>query len=194
MDRLEFRIKGLTTGHVRRFQRLRRPPGSWPIGLPSKGLILWPLALLVAYGLLGPPSVEIGDGGQRIKAREVLVLVDVSGSMNAHQGRKDAALASLRSAGISTGDQVGIGGSSSNILETIIDELAKRPRVDAIWIVSDFYDGSDLVKGSDTQRYDRLLRLLRRRGIRLYLSTVAQVPPPDHIRAARASGGSWGRF
>ena len=195
MDRLEFRIKGLTTGQVRSFQRLTRPPGSWPIGLSSKGLVLWPLALLVAYGLLGPRSVKIGgDRVVWIKASEVLVLVDTSGSMGAYEAPKDAALASLRSAGISTGDQVGIGGSASNLLETITDELAKRSRVDAIWVVSDFHDGSDLVSGNNTQRYERLLRLLRQRGIRLYLSTVDRDPPRDHIQAAHASGGDWSRF
>jgi len=195
MDRLIFRIKGLTKGKVKRLRRLPKPPGNLPFGLSGKALVLWTLALVVAYALLGPPSVKIGDkDGVWIKANRVLVLVDTSGSMNSYVVRKDEALAKLNAAGISTEDQVSIGGSASDILGTIIRELAKRPKVEAIWMVSDFFDGSDLVNGNDRQRYEQLLRLLRRRGIKLYLSTVARTPPPDHIEAVRASGGDWGQF
>jgi len=195
MDRLEFRINGLTKGKVKRLRRLLQPPGNLPFGLSGKALFLWPLALVVAYALLGPPSVKIGDkGGVWIKANKVLVLVDTSGSMDSYVVRKDEALAKLHSAGISTEDQVPIGGSASYILETITRELAKRPQVGAIWMVSDFLDGSDLVSGNDKRRYEQLLRLLRQRGIKLYLSTVAKAPPPDHIEAVRASGGDWGQF
>lgn len=152
-------------------------------------MILWSLFLLVAYGLLGSRSVEIG--GMRIRANAVLVLLDTSGSMNVHQARKDAALARLRSAGISTGDQEEIGGSASNLLGKITEALAKRPRVDAIWMVSDFYDGTDL---NSDNRYEQLLRLLRQRRIKLYLSTVDSIPHEYLINAARASGGDWGRL
>ena len=198
MDRLQFRIAGLTRRRVRRFQQLTRPPASQPfplttIGLAAKGLILAPLIVVAASGLLEPTPVQVAPG-LPIRAREVVVLLDGSGSMGAFVLQTQAALNRLRATGRWDGNSVGIGGSASGILEAITNALANRPSADAVWIVSDFHDGTDLVTGEDTRRYDQLVRLLLDRRVRLYLSTVSREPPPDQIQAALRSHGNWHKF
>ena len=198
MDRLQFRIAGLTRRRARRFQQLTRPAAIQPvplatIGLGAKGLILAPLIVVAASGLFEPTPVLVAPG-MPIRAREVIVLRDTSGSMDDFVPQTQTALNRLRATGRWDGSWVEIFGSADGILEKITSELAGQPGADAVWIVSDFHDGTDLVNGEDTRRYDQLLRLLLDRRVRLYLSTVSREPPPDQIQAALRSHGSWRKF
>ena len=193
MNRLEFRISGVASPQVRRIQRATRLPARGVLGLSGPSLILIaPLVLLLVSELSGPPRIDIG--GMTIEGREVLVLRDMSTSMDSFKAITDRALAAIRSAGTWNGVPVAIGGSASRILETIDDELVRRPGVDTVWIVSDFNDGTDLVINRDTTRYDELLRLLLSRRAKLYLSSVNTDPTPDQLQAVRATRGEWHRF
>ena len=155
-------------------------------------ILIAPLVLLLVSELSGPPRIDIG--GMTIEGREVLVLRDMSTSMDSFKAITDRALAAIRSAGTWNGVPVAIGGSASRILETIDDELVRRPGVDTVWIVSDFNDGTDLVINRDTTRYDELLRLLLSRRAKLYLSSVNTDSTPDQLQAVRATRGEWHRF
>jgi hypothetical protein len=115
--------------------------------------------------------------------------------MRHFDSRTRAALAHLREKGISPDDPVHIGGSASNILGTITNALSARPNIDAIWIISDFNDGTDLVtKSGDRSGYEQLMKTIHQRQIRIYLSTVNVPPTNDQIQAAEESGGGWSTF
>ncbi len=195
MDRLDIRVSGLTSRRVERVRRMMGPPGSrQPRHSGWSPIVVVPVVLLVVTALSGPPSVVIDGTDFRIEANQVLLLLDMSGSMSAFTDATDEALAAIRSAGIWDGDAVRIGGSASRILETIRDSLAVRPGADAVWIISDFNDSTDLVVDGDSTRYRELVRLLLDRQVRLYLSTVNTTPTSDQLRAVQETGGAWHKF
>ena len=154
-----------------------------------RGVVIAVLVVVAAVAVLADPCVVVS--GLCIRANEILLFIDDSGSMSQFRTETNEALNTIRSAGIVLNDSIPIGGSASGILEHFRQGLKDRPRVDAVYMVSDFNDGSDLIAGTDSTGYRTLLRLLRQRGIRLYLSTVNLAPCPDHVSLARATGGGW---
>lgn len=190
MSRLEFTVCGLTRSRVRRLRRTLSPRiGHGGAGVSPAKLVVLPLVVVAAVAVLADPCVVVS--GLCIRANEILLFIDDSGSMSQFRTETNEALNTIRSAGIVLNDSIPIGGSASGILEHFRQGLKDRPRVDAVYMVSDFNDGSDLIAGTDSTGYQTLLRLLRQRGIRLYLSTVHLTPCPDHVSLARATGGDW---
>ncbi len=190
MSRFEFTVRGLTRSRVRQLRRTLSPRiGHGGAGVSPVKLVVLPLVVVAAVAVLADPSVVVS--GLSIRANELLLFIDDSESMSQFRTETNEALNAIRSDGIALDDSIPIGGSASGILEHFRRELDARPRVDAVYMVSDFNDASDLIAGTDSTGYRTLLRLLRQRGIRLYLSTVNLTPCPDHVSLARATGGGW---
>ena len=102
-------------------------------------------------------------------------------------------LSRMRAAGITVNNRVDVPGWSWganyqwSFLNGLEDGVAKSPMVDTVYIITDFSAGDN--EGNNAEGLSRFLRVLARRHLRLYWSSVRDPVPADYQRIARWSGG-----
>ncbi|MCZ6727378.1 MAG: hypothetical protein O7A98_08480 [Acidobacteria bacterium] len=186
MSYVEFSASGLTRARLRRLRSALRPHSSGPGRLSGAKAGAWSLAVAAALLAAQAPSSAIDPTD--IRARRILLVVDDSGSMGSYLSQREDVLDQLAKRGVDVGNKVAISGSASGVREKITAGLAAHPNVDAVYLISDFHDGTDLVANDN---FDRLKSFLLARNVSLYLGTVALKPCPDQIRLADLTGGGW---
>jgi hypothetical protein len=199
---------------VRRWQKQSRlvPPFSSVLG-GNIGWFLVGLAGLYVYHSYLNYHSRFGKStafvqGKAFAAKNVILLVDESGSMKAHyEGNEyfpdtepilQKQLEQLRASGISVGERhrpLGFGfsvvGHQRNALHTLDAALQENPTADAVYLFSDF-DPTNVPYEpdySDSDGYARLRELLRKGHRRLYLGTVRKQPDRKLIQITKESGG-----
>lgn len=204
MDRFEFRTNSVTRDQWRRInRRLNRGPGGpslrgrWRAGAGIGGAPL-PLAipilcgvLLIAAGIDKPGAVV---NGVTVQGSHILVVEDISGSMGSSQGelaRQKARFGGTLFEGSLTinGFGAGSGGDGSNLLHVLQGALPARRGVDTVYVFSDFQPGTASWDCNDLEGLAQFRELIRRAGVRLYLSTVNMLPSAGLLAIARESGG-----
>jgi hypothetical protein len=212
MRRLEFHASAASEDDLRRWQtRLTHPLRLALCG--ATGWFLAGVAFLYVYhaylnyhSRFGKPVALVE--GKAFTAKNVILLVDTSGSMRAHDEDNkhfpdtepilQRQLERLQTSGISVGDRFGaqgfgfsVVGDASNGLHSLEAALQRNPNADTIYLFSDF-DPTNVPYPpdfSDADGYARLREVLRQGHRRLYIGTVRKQPDRELIRIARESGG-----
>lgn len=135
-------------------------------------------------------------------AKNVIILPDESGSMRNKQSQLAGLINYLQKSGVNAENQhrTDGGGFASqgppdNSLKILETALQTTPGADAIFVFSDFnpatgnFPVADDPDAHDEAGFQRLRQLLGERRRRLYLGTVAHMPPAELIEIARRSGG-----
>jgi hypothetical protein len=152
--------------------------------------------------LTGEPVVYTPGGV--IIGRDVVVIRDVSNSMHTaiRRDRLQRLIDSLESKRMHTSQVTANGfgvtaNNSQNLLNAINKAVAENLNIDSFYAFSDF----EIVPDSEFRRaeknywkndgagYQRLERLLKEGGARLYLGTVKHAPLSELAAIARRSGG-----
>ncbi len=191
MSQLYFKIKGLTKKKSRRWPKHTQP------SVVTSNIIAWcAVAATVVYST-GAMTHKAEIDGMTIKGTKVLVIEDVSGSMNSGRRNKlEKHRTNLKKSGMVLNKENnygahGLGVSNkynNNLLKNIENGLGKDSEVDTIYAFSDFQASGDSWK-SDETGYQRLEELLSEKGVRLYLGTVEHDPPEKLTEIAKKSGG-----
>jgi hypothetical protein len=157
------------------------------------GLAILAVLAAAAYAGHNRPIAALGDAA--VVARTVLVLRDVSGSMDG----TEAALATQTQAALAAGVRVaadvrtvGFGmspaGDPGNALRTL-ERVLRHVEADAVYVFSDFDNQTGSYDDADAEGLARLEALLVAERMRLYLATVRLDPDPRLVEIATASGG-----
>ena len=187
MVRIEFRVTGATEDDTRQWRGLNHSLGP-RIKLAMAGAA----AAILIYTFSSPRTAVIGD--TPVVARNIIAMVDTSGSMKGRETERDAQLLALERSGMVVGRHAigGAGvssvGAGTNLLKQLLPVLQARTEVDALYVFSDF----TVIDDQDTNDEAGLQRLrgeLKKRGLKLYLSTVNQKPAKELIEIAVESGG-----
>ncbi|MGH7768669.1 MAG: hypothetical protein ACREQP_14550 [Candidatus Binatia bacterium] len=187
--RLHFRITGLSDRDI---EVERRGNAARP-SVPAAKLLLWTAiagAVVYSVGTLAPERKV-----EAILASKLLVITDTSGSMRGTEFLLNKQLEHLGNAGVSLrrGTALGFGvsvtGWNENFLHQLQQALAANQELDAVYLFSDFTYMDEPIDGSDGAGYEELNQILSRRGLRLYLGTVRDQPPPMLVESAAQSGG-----
>ena len=198
--RVEFRIVGLEESQTRRWPRRRGREWQWPT--VAVVAVLWVAGALPGPGqgaASGAADAARRDPGAVVRGDRVLILADNSGSMYEQDGAlirlRDFHAASLRrqhavveATVLTPGWALRGADGNLSLVAPLEQALARQAEVDAIYFLSDFAYADDQV--SDVEGRSRLWRLLRGRGIRLYVASVDQPVPAAYVRMADQSGGS----
>lgn len=190
MPEFHFRVDGLTEENVRRWRRRTRPTAI------SATVLLWTTA--VAVGIY---SVRASTPTALVQVltpttKNVLVMVDASGSMKGTEEILKKQLAQVEALGVlverhtTRGFGVSMTGDRRTpLLERLEATLQANPNVDAIYVVSDFSKKTPRWDESNEAGYQRLRQILQERRLRMYLGTVRDDPPRELAEIARQSGG-----
>lgn len=188
MLEIHFRVEGLTD-QQQHGQRTRSAS-------LSLGVAAAVLTALVIYAARPPAPLALADAIPPA-TRTVIVVTDNSGSMAGTEPllKRDLDAIEARRIPVARYNVPGFGiavradGRPTYMLATLETAVTQNPAADVVYLFSDFSYRSEEVDGSNTAGYERLRALLVKRGVRLYLGTVRDEPPRDHVMAARDSGG-----
>ena len=195
---VEFRINGLDEQRVRRMRP--RPHSGW----------IAAAALVVVTGISGGLAGTGGgntrgdagpgaasDPGVIVRGDRVVVIADNSTSLTGDPDRtalRDAQIASLRRQHQVLGQTIFVDGwaisegrTGYSFLQPLENALARYRDVDTVYFISDFAAADD--EDNDVTGRQRLERVLREQGVRLYLATAALPVPVSYRELALESGG-----
>lgn len=192
MPYLQFRLNGLTKDSVYRSNNT----GQSIVSMGQRRMALFVAAVAIYSLAYGPEVREVID----ITGRSVLIMQDVSPSMEGKEPVRDREIKQLRSANTQAGDTLNIQGwgisagdpRHLSFLQPLEDAVKKYSELDTVFVITDFdYTDND---HNDEEGRQRLKNLLREHNIRLYLFTVNKPPPPEspeYIDIANESGGGF---
>ena len=202
MAQLLFHIDGMTRSRLKRLRRSTRAPHT---RFAAAGWIAAGAAGIYGLGMLLPNMVAVLSGspsavirGQLLIAKHVVLIRDVSGSMNEPARQKNLAsqIERLKASGITVdegGGTQGFGVSVTkhpeNLFHRVAQALRAHPQVDLVYAFSDFELTGAGYWQSDAEGYRQLEKILVSQRARLYLGTVKYPPPPELLALARRSGG-----
>ncbi|HKR61079.1 MAG TPA: hypothetical protein VJS64_15270 [Pyrinomonadaceae bacterium] len=216
MSSFDFQVKGLTRNELnRRTEKRRQSRAQITSGrtrfpfvnrfwiAPSPGAHIALTAALVFGGVYSMHWIytTVENDSRSVfrrlaHAQEVIVLPDQSGSMSDKQARLQALIDRLKQRNIDTDNQFATdgGGFSSqgpdnNSLHRLETALQAHPGADAIFVFSDFSSSDYGADVHDDAGLNRLRQLVTEQPRRLYLGTVAELPPERLVAIARQSGG-----
>jgi hypothetical protein len=202
MRRFEFQANAANEDEVRRWQTRAHPIHAFGYALGSSlGWFVLGLAALYVYHAYLNYHSQFAKGtafieGHALTARNIILIVDKSGSMVGTEERIKQLRERLQRAGISVrakelsegfGFGVATQGAADNALNHLEQALRLNPSADAVYLFSDFETHENDL--TDDAGYARLRELFRQGRRRLYLGTVRDAPSPQLIQIARESRG-----
>jgi hypothetical protein len=190
--RLELRITGLREDDLRRWRRRHAGVGATvlPILFGSARRLIATSAVVVTSVWAvrtAVPHVEVAQSGEMVRGRRVLLVQDLSGSMDQYQAVVAARLATLRDAGMYSAVGCTLGNDEFGDLMACAETIGRDVDVDGVYIFADF-DAGDWTYTPDGLR--RVAQELESRGVRVYLETVRDDPHPVLRTLAENSGGT----
>jgi hypothetical protein len=127
----------------------------------------------------------VEQDGQIVRGNRILLIQDISGSMNGYQTTVDQRLATLRMAGMYSDVACRLDVDEFLNFVACIEQQARRDDIDGLYVLADF---------EWTFTPDGLLRVkqsLEPTGFRLYLETVGTTDPVPELRElAEQLGGT----
>jgi hypothetical protein len=176
----DVRISGVDDRQLRRWQQQAAAPYSPALVLKVICVagVFW-----LAPTLASVPMIDLG--GLEVGGRQVLLIQDGSGSMNAYQAVVDRRVAALRAAGAYT-DLACPRLSNTEFQDFVACVTARAPSegLDGLYVFADF-EWDFTAEGLSAVR-----RALERTNVRLYLDTIGAAPPADLRRLVETSGGA----
>ena len=191
MRELEFQITGVLDERVNLNQQQRHSGKSRAFSLV---LIVVSVGLVIRTGQPNAGAAHVAlVHGKTVRADRMLVMVDNSSSMGGTENEVRFQLGRLLASGVSISNQVNIPGFAISINDPyslypiLIQKLADDPRIDTVYVISDFSAGDS--NANDSASYSAFIDTLRKRRLRLYWATVKKDPIPEYYQLARMQGG-----
>ncbi len=202
IGRIEFRLTSADDERIRR--RFHRDDG----GLRGWNWVaVTAVAVVCIAAITGSDVSSTGTGaanawrdpGSAVRGQRVLVVADDSGSMYDQDGAfiriRDSQVDSLRRQHqiveqplLTSGWAIRALNVDLSVVLPIEAAVARQPGLDAIYFISDFARGDNA--WDDVEGYALLSRLIRGRGIRLYVASVNEPVPAPFVTLAEESGGA----
>jgi hypothetical protein len=203
MDRLEFRTS-LTKKNWRRLKArakdpanplaraFRLPFSAPPVEAPAIVLVIV-TATILASGTRMPNTPRVN--GVPVQGTKILVVEDTSGSMGqatAELERQKERFGRSLFQGKSEVHGFGVvsTGEGRNLLHVLAVDLPARRSIDTVYVFSDFKPIDYDIDCNDAVGLVQFRQLIRRIGVRLYLSTVSMMPSSGLLAIAKESGGA----